>query len=149
FLASFAIPLAPAFLIALAGLGLAQKWMPRLSAASKEAPASPNGMDIPLRMVSTAFLAVCVTGVARRLGPAYSGALAPFPVATAVLAAFAHARQGGVGAARLLKGSLRGMAGFRVFCGVLSLTLVPLGIFRSFTLALMACGLAQGFVYFA
>ncbi len=149
FLVFFSIPLAPAFLIALGGLGLAQKLMPRVTAASKEAPAFHDWTDIPLRMVSTAFLVVCLTGVARQLGPAYSGALAPFPVATAVLAAFAHSRQGGVGAARLLNGSLRGMAGFCVFCGVLSMTLVPLGIFRAFTLGLMACGLAQGLVYFA
>jgi hypothetical protein len=93
------------------------------------------------------LLVLALTEAAGYLGPSASGALAPFPVASTVLVAFAHHRRGGEGAARLLSGSLMGMQAFCVFCAVLSLGLSSWGTGAAFGVALLACGMAQGFLY--
>ncbi len=77
-----------------------------------------------------------VTSVADRLGPAWSGAVTPFPVALAVLLVFAHAQQGAPLALRLLHGFFPAMWGFALFCLVIALAMVPLGPWLAFVLAL-------------
>jgi hypothetical protein len=100
-----------AIVVALAILTLALRLMPRPSPA--EAVARPRWWDLPLRMLATAGLVVAVTTSARLLGARWTGLLTPFPVATSVLAVFAHAQTGS--SARLLRGLMTGLYGFIAF----------------------------------
>ena len=100
-------------------------------------PASP-AWDLPLRMLGTLAVVLTVTHVADRLGPRWSGAVTPFPVALAVLLVFAHAQQGTPLAIRLLHGFFPAMWGFGLFCLVVALAMVPLGPWLAFLLALLA-----------
>jgi hypothetical protein len=86
-------------------------------------------------MAATASLVLCLTGLARLLGPGLSGVLTPFPVATAVLAGFAQLKGGHLASARLLAGSLMGMFGFTSFCAVLSFGLPRWGLAPGFLAA--------------
>ncbi len=144
----------PFALWAAMGLGVGSLWGARFFMPKRSTPKKISNSleylpwDLPLRMIATALLVLALTSVAGQLGPSASGALAPFPVASTVLVAFAHHRRGGEGAARLLSGSLMGMQAFCVFCAVLSLGLVPWGTGVTFVVALLACGLVQGLLYF-
>ncbi|HTO10921.1 MAG TPA: hypothetical protein VMQ51_05065 [Candidatus Binatia bacterium] len=99
-------------------------------------PAAP-AWDLPLRMLGTLAVVLTVTHVADRLGPRWSGALTPFPVALAVLLVFAHAQQGAPAAIRLLHGFFPAMWGFGLFVLVVALAMVPLGPWLAFLLALL------------
>jgi hypothetical protein len=139
-------PATLAFVAALAAIVLAHRLLPR---AGTERTGVRPAWDLPVRMVSAMILVVSVTGLAHRLGPTLSGALAPFPVAISVLLGFSHAQQGSSAAITFLRGFLPGMWGFAAFCLVLSLTIVPLGTLAAFVLAI-ACALAiQGAVLWA
>ena len=61
--------------------------------------------------------------MAERLGPALSGLLTPFPVATAIIAGFMHAQAGSGAVLRFLRGYMPGLCSFAIFCFVLALTL--------------------------
>jgi hypothetical protein len=136
-------PATVAFLASLAAIVLAHRLLPR--AGSVRLGARP-AWDLPVRMIAAMVLVVSVTGLAHRLGPTLSGALAPFPVAISVLLGFSHAQQGSSAAITFLRGFLPGMWSFAAFCLVLSLTIVGLGAAASFALA-TACALAiQGAV---
>jgi hypothetical protein len=100
-------------------------------------PASP-AWDLPLRMFGTLAVVLTVTHVADRLGPRWSGAFTPFPVALAVLLVFAHAQQGAPLVLGLLHGFFPAMWGFGLFCLVVALAMVPLGPWLAFLLALLA-----------
>jgi hypothetical protein len=135
-----------AFAAALAGIVVAHWLLPR--AGSERAGARP-AWDLPVRMLAAMILVVSVTGLAHRLGPTLSGALAPFPVAISVLLGFSHAQQGSSAAITFLRGFLPGMWSFAAFCLVVSLTIVALGTAGAFALAI-ACALAiQGAVLWA
>ena len=101
------------------------------------APASPAS-DLSLRMLGTLAVVLTVTHMADRLGPAWSGAITPFPIALAVVLVFAHAQQGAPLAIRLLHGFFPAMWGFALFCLVLAVATVPLGPWLAFLLALVA-----------
>jgi hypothetical protein len=81
-------------------------------------------------------LVVVVTSVAAWIGPQVSGALTPFPVATAVLLAFTHGQQGAAAAVGYLRGFLPAMWSFALFCFVIAVAAVPLGHVPAFALAL-------------
>ena len=84
---------------------------------SRGAPGSPPPRwDIYARGVSTAVLVFTITTAADTLGPAVSGVLTPFPVATSVLAAFALAREGPAASASVLRGFVSALP---VFAGLL------------------------------
>lgn len=102
------------------------------------APLASPAWDLPLRMLGTLAVVLTVTHVADRLGPRWSGAFTPFPVALAVLLVFAHAQQGAPLAIRLLHGFFPAMWGFGLFCLVVALAMVPLGPWLAFLLALVA-----------
>ena len=65
-----------------------------------------------------------------------TGVLAPFPVAISVVVTFALARQGPAAAIRTAAGVMHGLAGFAVFCFLVAVLLVPLGIAAAFTAGL-------------
>lgn len=86
--------------------------------------------DIPLRMIAAATLVVVLTSVAAWLGPSLSGLLTPFPLATALLAAFTHAQRGPDAVLSFFHGFLPALVTFAVFCFALAVLLpaVPLAI---------------------
>ncbi|GIE35767.1 hypothetical protein Ait01nite_088120 [Actinoplanes italicus] len=94
--------------------------------------------DLPARAAATAALVVIVTGAATTLGPGMTGVLAPFPIATSVVAAFALARLGPAGAVRVLHGIPRGLLGFAVFCFLVAVLVIPFGTGFAFVIAVAA-----------
>ena len=80
-------------LAALAALALAARLI-----GSSPPPAAtvrpPPAWDLPARAALTAVLVVALTGAAGGLGPAVSGVLTPFPIATSVIAGFVLAMDG-------------------------------------------------------
>jgi hypothetical protein len=93
--------------------------------------------DLPLRMIAAASLVIVLTGVADRLGPEWSGLLAPFPVATAIVAAFTHSQRGVESVVAFFRGFLPALVSFGLFCVVLALGLEPLGLTLALALALV------------
>jgi len=83
----------------------------------------PPRWDLPLRMFVAATLVFALTSAAARLGPALSGLLTPFPVATAIIAGFTHAQQGTAAVVRFLRGYMPGLCSFAIFCFVFALML--------------------------
>lgn len=112
---------------------------PPATAAGERTP--PPAWDLPARAVTTAVLIVALTGAAGELGPALAGALAPFPVATTVVAAFVLAQDGPAAATDMLRGFLRGIFGTVAFTFLVAVLIEPLG-----TAAAFAIGLAGTFV---
>ncbi|MBF5045913.1 hypothetical protein FGE12_26115 [Aggregicoccus sp. 17bor-14] len=131
-----------ALLLALASLELGLRALPRPAEAAPAA-AAPGRWDLPVRAGATLALVLGLTALAARLGPGLSGLLAPFPVASAVLTAFAHQQQGPEAALRLLRGVLRALRAFAAFFAVLALALEPLGIPLAFAAALLTAGAVQ------
>lgn len=99
-------------------------------------PAVRRAWDLPLRMASAVAVIVTVTHFAERLGPAWSGALTPFPVALAILSVFTHAQQGGASAIRFIRTFLPAMWSFSAFCFAVAVATVPLGHGLGFAAAL-------------
>lgn len=114
----------------------------RGTGAGGSSPASPPPWwDLPARAVSTAVLVTVVTTAAASLGPTLTGVLAPFPIATSVVAAFALAQGGAEVATATLSGVLRGLWGFAAFCFVVAVLTEPVGGPQAFGIA-AACTLA-------
>jgi hypothetical protein len=126
----------PAIAAVFGAFALAGRALPAARGRSL-APASP-AWDLPLRMLGTLAVVLTVTHVADRLGPRWSGAFTPFPVALAVVLVFAHAQQGAPLAIRLLHGFFPAMWGFGLFVLVVAVAIVPLGVWLAFVLALLA-----------
>ncbi len=95
-------------------------------------PAAPHPLELPARMLAAAVLVLLVTALAQRLGPALSGLVTPFPVATSVLAVFSHRADGADFAIPLLRALTAGLFGFVAFFAVLALGLPALGIAGAF-----------------
>jgi hypothetical protein len=98
---------------------------------------SPPG-DLIVRLVATATLVLVLTGLADRLGPAWSGLLAAFPVLTTIVAVFSHAQRGAAAAIAFFNGYLQAIVGFGLFCVVLARGLEPLGLGWALAAALAA-----------
>jgi len=122
---------------ALASLWLAKALLPTSvsqtgSVSSRQKPS----WDIPTRMASAGLLVGGIATLSNALGPAWSGLLTPFPIATTILVAFAHAQDGHKAVARMLEGFLPALAGLTFFFAVLAAGLVRWGIGWSFAMAL-------------
>jgi len=102
--------------------------------------------DLPLRMLAAASLVLVLTSLANRLGPALSGLLTPFPVATAIIAGFTHAQRGPEAVAWFFRGLLPGLIGFGLFCFVLAAGLPSLGLALSVGLAIATQSVFQGWL---
>jgi hypothetical protein len=122
-----------ALFAAIGAFALALPMTPR-PAAPAGPRTTPPAWDLPARAVATALLIVALTGAADELGPALAGALAPFPVATTVVAAFVLAQDGPAAATELLRGFLRAIFGTVAFCLLLALLIEPLGIAAAFAI---------------
>jgi hypothetical protein len=108
----------------LAERGLPGRGQPEVAASRIPAP----GSAIPVRMAVTALLVTLLAAAANYLGPLVGGMLAALPVLASVLAVFCHRESGGVTTVAMLRGMLRGMAGFVAFCEVLALLIRDQGI---------------------
>jgi hypothetical protein len=119
------VPAWVAFGLAVLTAWAAAKVMP--AARTAPGPVALPWWDLPGRAVATAALVVALTAAAGRLGPALTGVLAPFPIGTGVVAVFAQAHGGATAAAETLRGVLRGLAGFAVFCFLVAVLAEPIG----------------------
>ncbi|MFH9725953.1 hypothetical protein ACH4M4_23770 [Streptomyces sp. NPDC017254] len=86
----------------------------------------------------TGVLVLAVTSGAARLGPELTGVLAPFPIATSVVAVFAPAQGGSAAAEATMAGVLRGLWGFIAFCFLVAVLVAPLGAAAAFGIAAIA-----------
>ncbi|GAA0248532.1 hypothetical protein GCM10010492_55520 [Saccharothrix mutabilis subsp. mutabilis] len=103
-----------AFVVAVAAAAVASSLMPPVGPDA--GVARRPSWDLPGRAVATALLVLAVTTASGALGPQWTGLLAPFPVATSVVAGFVHAQQGAPATVRTLAGVLLGLFSFAVFC---------------------------------
>ena len=94
--------------------------------------------DLPLRMASAGALVLLLTSLAERLGPTWSGLLTPFPVATAVIAAFTQAHRGAGAVLAFFDGFVPAITAFATFCFVLAVTLEALPVVWAVLVALVA-----------
>jgi hypothetical protein len=99
--------------------------------------------DLPGRAAATAVLVVAVTTAAGALGPNGTGVLAPFPIATSVIAAFVLAQQGSAATVHFLRGIPQGLLGFAMFCALVAVTIEPFGVGAGFTLAVLGTLITQ------
>ena len=125
-----------ALLVPGAAVTLALVVLPRPPAGP--AALSPPRWDVPLRIAATASMVLAITWLADRLGPSLSGLLSPFPIATTVLAAFAHAQLGHAGSARLLRGLVLGLYSFVLFAVSLGFLLPRMRLAAAFGIAIAA-----------
>ena len=104
--------------------------------APKPRSGEGGASDLPVRLVATAVLVLVLTGLAARLGPAWSGLLNAFPVLTTIVAVFSHAQRGSAAAVAFLHGYLQAIPGFGLFCTVMTLALGSFGLWRALAAAL-------------
>ena len=104
--------------------------LPR-SGSGDGVPRTPR-FDLALRTVCTAALVLGLTGLAGVLGARLSGMLAAFPVLASVLAAFTQAQAGAAAAADFLRGLVRGLISFALFCFVVAVLLPSAGMAVAF-----------------
>jgi hypothetical protein len=116
------------------------------SGAIGEAVAHP-AWDIPLRMTAAVVLVLVLTSVASWLGPSLSGLLTPFPLATAILAAFTHAQRGREAVVAFFAGFIPALVTFAVFCFVLAVTLTAIPLAFAIASALAAQVVLQALLY--
>lgn len=120
------------FAVVVAGVALSLRTFPNPPAP----PARPVPFhDIPLRMAVATLFVVGVTKAAEWLGPAWSGLLTPFPIMTAILAAFTHHQQGWQASTQILRGLQGAMFGFATFLLVVGWGLTRFSILVTYTLA--------------
>jgi hypothetical protein len=113
-------------LLLVAATVLGRHVLPRDAVAIQ--PASSIRGDLITRLVATATLVLVLTGLAGRLGPAWSGLLNAFPVLTTIVAVFSHIQRGAAAAVAFLNGYLQAIVGFGLFCVVMATGLESLGL---------------------
>lgn len=123
-----------ALFAAIGAFVVALRVIPPAAPAGPRTP--PPAWDLPGRAVATGVLIVVLTGAADALGPALAGALAPFPIATTVVAAFVLAQDGSAAATELLRGFLGAIFGTVAFCFLVAILIEPLGTAAAFAIGL-------------
>jgi len=116
--------------------------VPRPKAPKPLEDVHPRG-ELWVRALCALVPVALVTETAHLLGPHLSGLFASFPVMTPVLAAFTQSRYGAAEAARLLHGLATGFYAYALFCFVVCVTLVDLGIAASFGSAVVVALVVQ------
>ena len=91
--------------------------------------------DIPIRMAVATLFVLVITGLARILGPNWSGILTPFPIMTSVLAIFSHTLLGSNAAITTLRGLVIGLLGFTTFLFLQAFLLPSFSVALSFGIA--------------
>jgi hypothetical protein len=118
------LPTSPAWALVAAAVAVffGQSFLPRTSAIA--AGASLSRSDLIGRMVAGALLTVLVTTLSGRLGSAWSGLLAVFPLLGIILSVSSHRAQGPEFVISLLRGMVLGRFSFAAFCLWLSVALL-------------------------
>jgi len=117
--------------------------LPRSQAAAVAPP--PPRFDVAVRVACTAALVLTLTALADVLGARLSGMLAAFPVLASVLAGFTHAQAGAAAAADFLRGLVRGLLSFALFCFVVAVLLEDGGVAVAFLAGTAAALAAHAF----
>lgn len=133
-------PLGVSIVLAIGAVTVATLVLGRLASASEALPA-PRDL-LAWRLVMTAALVLALTALASAVSAHLAGLLAPFPVITAVLAAFTQAHGGSDAAVELLGGLVPALGCFVVFFAVVALGLPPFGTAGAFiaaSLVALAC----------
>ena len=130
-------PLVPLCLLVFLAFTLAIRLLPNTVRSAALTDSLPARWDIPLRMLIATVFVVLITGLAPAFGPRLTGLLAPFPIFTATLAAFAHHQYGLDAAVNVLRGLLMGLFSFASFFFVLAIMLQPAGLLPAFTVAIL------------
>jgi hypothetical protein len=122
--------------IAIATIIVALKYFPVPPETVKVNPVSKQlKYDIPFRMLVATLFVLGITGVAKLLGPAWSGILTPFPIITSILAMFTHYLQGSKAVIVVLRSIMIGLIGFTTFLFLQAFLLREFSVFVSFFLA--------------
>jgi hypothetical protein len=140
-------PVASVWIGVLAAVLLALRSLPRLPTGPSAAHQLPGRWEIPLRMLIATVFVLGITALAAAAGPQLAGLLAPFPVFTALLAAFAQHRDGGAAAISVLRGLLMGLFSFATFMFALATLLQPAGILPAFAIALLLITILQALTF--
>jgi hypothetical protein len=133
--------------VALTSIVVGLRMLPRESAPSAtRGPAAPKLSLLVARMGAAALLVGALSQTAARLGPAWGGLLAAFPVASTVMLVATHFEQGLAPALGWLRGLLVGLLGYVAFVGWIAHGIVPLGLVMSFALGIGSAILVQAVV---
>lgn len=100
--------------------------------------------DIPLRMTIATVMVLLITGGAERIGPQWSGILAPFPVFTCIMAVLAQRQNGSEAVHGLLRGIIIGCFAAVSFYVTVGLTIERTSLAVSFLLATAVCLAVNG-----
>jgi len=84
--------------------------------------------DLLLRMAAALGLVFLLTSTADRLGPTMSGFLTPFPIATAIIAAFTQIEHGPKAVATYFHGFVPALNSFAFFCFVFASMINVIGL---------------------
>jgi hypothetical protein len=124
---------------ALTSLWLARRLLPRNPPCEESDDVRHTPWwDLIARMGSAAVLVGTVATLSEWMGPSWSGLLTPFPIATTILVAFAHAQDGHPAVSRMLEGFIPALSGLALFFATLSVSLVGFGLAGGFLAALSA-----------
>jgi hypothetical protein len=143
-LQQFTLPLIPLCAGVFVVFTLVYRALPRQVDQTEIPEALPPRWDIPLRMTLATAFVVLITALAPDFGPRLTGLLAPFPLFTAILSAFAHQQYGPAAAIKVLRGLLMGLFSYASFFFVLAILLVPAGIAAAFAVAVLVMLILQG-----
>jgi hypothetical protein len=121
-------------------------WLAPRPEVGRGANAGVGASEIALRMLAGMTLMLMLTGIAHLLGPRLSGLLTVFPIATTILAAFSHRRDGAAFAVQMLRGLAGGLYCLGAFFITLAFTLDALGVMTAFVLASVAAVTTQAVV---
>ncbi len=125
--------LLPSYVIVMASVLLALQFFPKPTGPLTSTRRLP--FDIPIRMFIATLFVLAITGLARVLGPGWSGILTPFPIMTTVLAIFSHTLQGSNATIATLRGLVMGLLGFTTFLFLQAFLLSEFSTALSFGLA--------------
>lgn len=121
---------------------LALRMLPPFPARA-ETSVRPPRWDLPARAVVATAIVLVLAAAATTIGARLTGLLAVYPLYSAVLASFAHRREGRAAAVGLLRGLLIGLFSFAAFYVVLAYALPRIGIAGAFASALAAALVVQ------
>lgn len=132
-LAMIAPPLGVSTVLALGAVIVATLKLGRLASAGAAVPAARD--LLAWRLVITAALVLALTALSSVVSAHLAGLLAPFPIITAVLAAFTQTHGGPDAAVELLGGLVPALGCFVMFFAVVALGLPPFGTAGAFITA--------------
>ena len=140
------VSLIPIFLITLLALYILFYIFPKYK--EQNISIVPPLWDIPIRIILATLFIIALTYVSGKLGPNLSGLLSTFPIFGTIFAITTHFLYGSEACIRLLKGVIVSLFSFSVFFLIIALTIIPLKVLLSFTLASMVCLVIQSIILY-